>query len=156
MTRICRSMQKVIKKRGRLAPVRLEVQGGSKGDKLITFLCQRLNLPKDQVFVSKAPLRLDYVFDLPGLLPPESRAALCDTPYTPRYPTCLNPREPVTPQVLRHDVLLFYPYEQMEPFLQLIREAAFDPNVLSIRITIYRLATAMGPYLTGARETEQT
>ena len=63
--------------------MRLEVQGGSKGDKLITFLCQRLNLPKDQVFVSKAPLRLDYVFDLPGLLPPESRAALCDTPLYP-------------------------------------------------------------------------
>ena len=69
-------MRKIVKKRNRLAPVRLEVQG-SRDEKGIDSLCRRLSLSREQVFFSKAPLRMGYVFALEGQLPPESRAALC-------------------------------------------------------------------------------
>ncbi len=146
-------MRKIIKKRSRLAPVRLEVQG-DKGDKMIPFLCEKLELAPEQVFHSRVPLSLQYVYQLEGLLPPESKTALCYPPYAPRFPACLDPREPILPQVLRRDALLFYPFEQMDPFLRLVREAAFDPEVLSIKITIYRLASRakLAEYLSAAAE----
>ena len=146
-------MRKIVKKRARLAPVRLEIQG-SKGDRLLPFLCERLNLSREQVFRSKAPLSLEYVYSLAALLPPESAAALCDPPYSPRFPACLDPQRPVLPQILRRDALLFYPFEQMDPFLRLIREASSDPEVVSIKITIYRLASRakLAEYLCAAAE----
>lgn len=146
-------MRKIVKKRNRLAPVRLEVQG-SRDEKGIDSLCRRLNLSREQVFFSKAPLRMGYVFALEGQLPPESRAALCFPPYTPRPTAALRPEEKVLPQVLRHDVLLFYPFQSMDPFLHLVREAASDPCVLSIKITIYRLASKakLAEYLCAAAE----
>ena len=66
----------------------------------------------------------------------------------------LSRSEKILPQVLRHDALLFYPFHSMDPFLQLIREAANDPNVLSIKITIYRLASKakLIEYLAAAAE----
>lgn len=84
----------------------------------------------------------------------ESAAALCDPPFSPRFPACLDPQRPILPQVLERDVLLFYPFEQMDPFLHLIREAAFDPQVASIKITIYRLASRakLAEYLSAAAE----
>ena len=146
-------MRKIVKKRNRLAPVRLEVQG-SRDEKGIDSLCRRLSLSREQVFFSKAPLRMVYVFALEGQLPPESRAALCFPPYTPRPTAALRPEEKVLPQVLRHDVLLFYPFQSMDPFLHLVREAASDPCVLSIKITIYRLAAKakLAEYLCAAAE----
>lgn len=146
-------MRKLVKKRARLSPVRLEFQGG-KGDKLIPFLCQRLGLNRDQVFKTRCPIRLEYAYALAALLPAESAAALCDPPFSPRFPACLDPQRPILPQVLERDVLLFYPFEQMDPFLHLIREAAFDPQVASIKITIYRLASRakLAEYLSAAAE----
>jgi polyphosphate kinase len=146
-------MRKIVKKRARLSPVRLELQG-CKGDKLIPFLCQRLGLTRDQVFKTKAPIAMDYVYSLTALLPPESATALCDPPYAPRFPACLTPQQPILPQILKQDALVFYPFEQMEPFLHLIREAAFDPDVVSIKITIYRLASRakLAEYLSAAAE----
>ena len=146
-------MRKIVKKRARLAPVRLEYQGG-KGDKLIPFLCQRLELSRQQVFKTKAPISLEYVYQLIPLLPAESAAALCDPPYSLRFPACLIPQQPVLPQILKQDALVFYPFEPMEPFLHLIREAAFDPDVVSIKITIYRLASRakLAEYLSAAAE----
>ena len=146
-------MGKIIKKRARLAPVRLEIQG-AKEDKLLSFLLEKLSLSRSQVFISKAPLSLKYVFALESLLPPESAAALCYPPYSPRFPDFLEPGKAVLPQILRHDALLFYPFEQMDPFLRLIREAAFDPQVASIKITIYRLAhrAKLAEYLSAAAE----
>ena len=61
-------------------------------------------------------------------------------PYTPVYPDYLDPDRPVWEQVAQKDVLLFYPYQSMQPFLDLLRQSARDPNVVSIRITIYRMA----------------
>ena len=146
-------MRKIVKKRARLAPVRLEIQGG-KGERLLPFLCEKLGLPREQVFKSKSPLSLEYVYSLTALLSPESTQALCDPPFSPRFPACLDPQRPILPQILARDALVFYPFEQMDPFLHLIREAAFDPDVLSIKITIYRLASRakLAEYLSAAAE----
>ena len=146
-------MQKVLKKRARLAPVRLEVQGHP-SEELLGYLCQRLDLPREHVFFSKAPLAMGYVYALEGKLPPESAAALCYTKYTPQWPAGLNRNEKMIPQILRRDALLFYPYHSMEPFLRLVKEAAGDPEVLSIKITIYRLASTakLVEYLAAAAE----
>ncbi|MCD8127341.1 MAG: polyphosphate kinase 1, partial [Clostridiales bacterium] len=146
-------MRKVVKKRTRLAPVRLEIQGGQ-GDKLTDILCQRLALAKEQVFRVKSPIHLGYLFKLGSLLPKESAAALCDPPYTPQFSPMLNKNEKIIPQIERQDVLLFYPFESMEPFLRMVSEAASDPSVLSIKITIYRLAARarLAEYLCAAAE----
>ena len=132
-------MKKVLKKRARLAPVRLEIQGEA-GEGLSAFLCRRLGLTCAQVFRSRAPLRLDFVEELERRLPPELAAALCWPPHTPRWPAGLDRDQPVLPQVLRRDVLLRYPYHSMDPFLRLIREAGRDPKVVAIRLTVYRVA----------------
>ena len=147
-------MRKIVKKRNRLAPVRLEIQSSTRDEKAIEFLCSKLKLTREQVFFSKCPLRMNYVFSLEGLLPPESKSALCYPPYTSRFPACLRPDEKILPQILRHDALLFYPFESMDPFLHLVREASSDPNVLSIKITIYRLASKakLAEYLCAAAE----
>ena len=146
-------MGRLIKKRARLAPVRLEIQG-EKGDKLLPFLCSRLSLTPNQVFFTSAPISLKYAFALEALLSPEQTRELSYPPYSPRFPDFLEPDAPVTPQVLKKDALLFYPFEQMDPFLRLIREAAFDPKTVSIKITIYRLAdrAKLAEYLSAAAE----
>ena len=146
-------MQKILKKRARLAPVRLEIQGDA-SDELQQYLCQRLSLTPEQVFRSKSPLMMNYVYSLEGKLPQESAAALCYPPHTPQWPAGLVKGEKLIPQILRRDALMFYPYQSMEPFLQLVREAANDPAVLSIKITIYRLASTakLVEYLAAAAE----
>lgn len=146
-------MQKILKKRARLAPVRLEIQGDASPE-LQQYLCQRLALTPEQVFHSKSPLMMNYVYSLEGRLPQESAAALCYPPYTPQWPAGLVKGEKLIPQILRRDALMFYPYQSMEPFLQLVREAANDPAVLSIKITIYRLASTakLVEYLAAAAE----
>ena len=146
-------MRKVLKKRSRLAPVRLEIQGAA-SDALVTCLCQRLGLTPAQVFRSKSPLVLSYVYALEGLLPEESRRALCYPPFVPKAPAGLVRGEKLIPQILRRDVLLFYPFHSMDPFLRLVKEAANDPAVLSIKITIYRLASKakLIEYLAAAAE----
>lgn len=132
-------MRKVVRKRKRLAPVRLEIQGKKQPD-IEDFLCKKLSLPIEQVFYTRSPLDLKYIYEISDLLSPESRAALCDPAYTPKWPLCLKENEKIMPQVLSRDALLFYPFETMDPFLSLIKEAAHNPDVLSIKITIYRLA----------------
>ena len=146
-------MIKVLKKRARLAPVRLEIQG-SPSQELAQYLCQRLELSPEQMFCCQSPLSMGYVYSLEGKLPPESAAALCYPPYQPQWPAALVQGEKIIPQILRRDVLLFYPYQSMEPFLKLVKEAAFDPAVLSIKITIYRLASTakLVEYLAAAAE----
>jgi len=135
-----RHMSRLLKKRNRLAPVRLEVQG-KPNRLLIETLCQRLNIEKQQVFQFDCPINLKYIYGLESALPPAKRGELVYPPITSRYPECLDAGRSITEQIKRRDVLLFYPFEQMAPFLQLMRESALDPNVVSIKITIYRLAT---------------
>ena len=119
------------------------------------LLCRRLNLSREQVFFSKSA-SADGLCLCPGgaAAPGEPRRPVLPA-YTPRWLTAaLRPRRRVLPQVLRHDVLLFYPFQSMDPFLHLVREAASDPCVLSIKITIYRLASKakLAEYLCAAAE----
>ncbi|BCJ98051.1 polyphosphate kinase 1 [Anaerocolumna chitinilytica] len=133
-------MKKVIKKRSRLSPVRLEVQGHmTKG--LSAFLLSKLHLSKEQVFTSEIPLVLSYVFDLHNHLPQTVMKQLSYPNFRPQFPACLSSGENITAQCKRKDILLFFPYDQMEPYLQLLRESAQDPTVISIKITIYRLSS---------------
>lgn len=132
-------MKKLLKKRSRLAPVRLEVKGSLDG-RFISYLCGKLKIEKQQVFRSTAPLDMSYVFSLPGKMPPPLLRIVTYQPFVPQWPSRVSRNEPVSEQLLRGDILLSYPYESMEPFLRLVRESAADPRVLSLKITIYRLS----------------
>ena len=97
---------------------------------------------------------MDYDYALEKKLPPQSAAALRYPPCAPQWPAGLVKGERLIPQLLRRDALLFYPYHSMDPFLRLVKEAAGDPEVLSIKITIYRLASTakLVEYLAAAAE----
>ncbi len=146
-------MKKILKKRRRLAPVRLEVQPDA-DSALLRYLQNRLKIGKDQIFKSKAPLRMSYVFSLADKFPLDTARKLSYPAFEPQPPAMLNKRESIIKQVRKRDVVLHYPYEQMEPFLRLVKEAAYDESVISIKITIYRLAnnSKLVEYLTEAAE----
>ena len=130
-------MAQVVKLRKKLAPVRLELTRDI-APKMVDTVCNYLELTKDQVFFSKAPLELSFLFQIEDAL--RKNPELVFPKRLPQQTDQLDPMEPVLPQVLQKDVLLSYPYESIRPFLQLLQEAAEDPKVVSIRMTLYRLA----------------
>lgn len=146
-------MKRILKKRARLACVRLEL-GSECSPELRDFFMRRLSLKKDQVFKSSMPLNMSYVYSLSDHFTPASRRQLTYRPFSPCTSRMIHRSESMIKQVLRQDLFLSYPYESMEPFLQLVREAAYDPAVISIKITIYRLASKsrLVEYLSAAAE----
>lgn len=146
-------MKKALKKRARLSPVRMEVQGYL-GKALTGFLLDKLEIGKEQVFTSEAPLVMGYVFELASKMPGVLLKQLSYPVFESNYPAFLNKNESITNQCRKKDILLFYPYHQMEPFLHLLKESAQDPNVISIKITIYRLSrnSRIVDYLSRAAE----
>lgn len=135
----CQHMKKILKKRQRLAPVRLEVQGSLK-KKTLEFLKDKLELSERQVFFTTSPMDLSFVGEIAKQLSKEQKDTMLLGAYSPSLSSFIRPRESILSQSSRRDILLSYPYESMRPFLQLIREAANDDSVLSIRITLYRIA----------------
>ena len=133
-------MQKVLGKRRRLAPVRLELSGVISPE-LEAYLCAKISLEHHQIYITKAPFNLSFAYELGGKLSEARRSLLSYPAFTPQTPGILPPQEKMLRLVQREDLLLSYPYESMNPFLQLIKEAANDPSVVSIKITIYRLAS---------------
>ena len=133
-------MQKVLGKRRRLAPVRLELSSTISGE-LEAYLSTKMSLEHHQIYISKAPFRLSFAYDIPGKLPEARRSLLSYPAFTPQIPGFIPAQEKMLRLVQREDVLLSYPYESMNPFLQLLKEAANDPSVVAIKITIYRLAS---------------
>lgn len=133
-------MKNILKKRARLAPVRLESRHRLSST-VSEFLLTRLHLQPYQVFTTSVPLDMGYVFSLPGMIDPELRKKLTSTPFTPAWPAAFQHTRRIMDQVQEGDRLLSYPYESMDPFVQLLREAAVDPDVISIKITLYRLAS---------------
>lgn len=133
-------MKRILKKRARLAPVRLETDTPLSA---VTekFLLKRLNLEPHQVYVTKVPLDMGYAWALGGMIDEEVAKRVTSKPFTPQWPACLDKNRSIIEQICEQDVLLSYPYESMDPFVQLLREAANDPSVLSIKITLYRLAS---------------
>jgi polyphosphate kinase len=131
-------MKKILKKRARLAPVRLEIQHKA-DNSLLEYLCDRLGLNREQVFQSAAPLDMSYVSQLEEKLPAAEKGRLLYAPFTPQKSPAIQPDESLVKQILKGDILLNYPYETMDHFLSLINEAAADPAVLSIKISLYRI-----------------
>ncbi len=132
-------MKKVLKKRQRLQPIRLEIHGDL-DRKLEEFVITELGLTKERVFHVSIPLDLGFIYGLEGKIPASKHAALTYPPATPQLSPMVTAGKPMRPQVEDHDVLLFYPYESMDPLLQLIREASSDNDCISIKITLYRVA----------------
>lgn len=132
-------MKRILKKRGRLAPVRLESERPL-SSVLQELLLDRLNLKPHQTYVTSVPLDMSWTWGLGSNLPEQERMALSNSPFTPQWPACLDRNRPIIEQVCEREVLLSYPYESMDAFVQLLREAAADPTVISIKITLYRLA----------------
>ena len=130
-------MAQVVKLRKKLAPVRLELTRDI-APKMVDTVCNYLELTKDQVFYSKAPLDLSFLFALEDVL--RKNPDLVFPKRLPQSTSQLDSASPVIPQILDHDVLLSYPYESIRPFLNMLSEAANDPKVVSIRMTLYRLA----------------
>ena len=134
-----RHMQKILKKRSRLAPVRLEHQDAL-DDFLKTCLMKRLNLSEDQVFYSKSPLDMSYVYGMQDKFPHSIMRDLLYPEFTPCIPEMFLAQESIWKQSQHRDLLLFYPYEDMSEFLRMVHEASEDPSVLSIKIVLYRVA----------------
>ena len=108
---------------------------------LEAYLSTKMSLEHHQIYISKAPFRLSFAYDIPGKLPEARRSLLSYPAFTPQTPGFIPAQEKMLRLVQREDVLLSYPYESMNPFLQLLKEAANDPSVVAIKITIYRLAS---------------
>ena len=133
-------MRTVLKKRSRLAPICMEVQYATKSSPMLSFFCKQWGLKNQQVFYKKAPLNFGFLSSLIDKIPTKQRTILLYPPYTPQYPPDWQPDESKIRQIQERDRLLYFPYDSIEPFLQLIKEASEDPEVLSIKIAIYRLA----------------
>ena len=146
-------MKKILKKRSRLSPVRLEVSNGN-AKALISYLSARLSIDRAQIFESATPLEMSYVYGLEDVLPMATKRAVTYVPYIPQYPAGIKPNDSIHKQAAARDLLLSYPYESMEPFLHLVKEAASDPAVISIKITLYRLdrKSRLAQYLIDAAE----
>ena len=132
-------MTAMIKKRNRLQPVRLEVEGEL--DKTLQkYLLNELQLSENKMFICQSPLAMGFVYGLIDSIPGEISSPLLNPPFKPQLSNMVNPKERIMDQVKEKDIFLSYPYESMEPMIRLLREAAEDPEVVSIKITIYRLA----------------
>ncbi len=145
-------MKKTLHKRRRMSVVRLEV-----AEKLSAetekYFCDKFKIKPVQIFRTKMPMKLDYIFAISGDLPEPLKRSLIYPAFSPQ--SCARIQDGnIMRQIKKKDLLLFYPYESMDPFLKLIKEAAYDPNVLTIKITIYRLAkkARLVEYLCAAAE----
>ncbi len=133
-------MTRILKQRRRLSPVRLESERPLSSD-TIHFLAKRLDLKRNQIYSVGMPLDMGYAFALPNIINTVDIEELVNVPAEPQWPACLSHSRSIMEQVLERDVLLSYPYETMDAFVHLLQEAANDPNVISIKITLYRLAS---------------
>lgn len=134
-------MKKILKKRTRLAPIRLEFYKYI-NPKLSAFLCNKLNINENQVMISSTPLDMSYVDKLFDHIDEVDKVLfhrLSFNPYYPKIPKTIGDGK-IIPQLKKKDILLYYPYDSIDPFLRLLKEAANDKNVISVQITIYRLA----------------
>lgn len=132
-------IQNALDCRQKLPLIRLQSYKKTSQD-IIDFLCDKLSIDKTQVFISKAPIRYSYLDELKKHIPDNVIKKITYRTFLPRQSCEISICGKLLPQILKRDLLLHYPYESMEPFLQLIREAALDEHVCSIQITIYRTA----------------
>ena len=130
-------MVELIKKRKKLAPVRMELSREMDGE-IIDLLCEYLELERKYVFYTQTPLDLSFVFKIQDILRRETD--LFFEKRVPQRSPQFNEEMPIMDQIEKEDKLLSYPYESMRPFLKMLQEAAEDKDVVSIKMTLYRVA----------------
>ena len=130
-------MVELIKKRKKLAPVRLELSRDI-DETIVKTLCSYLELDTEYVFRSFAPLDLAFVFQLQDRL--RTRQELFYEKRTPQLSPSFNMDRSILEQIKEKDKLLSYPFESIKPFLRMLHEAANDKEVVSIKMTLYRLS----------------
>ena len=133
------AMEKLIRQRKRMNPVRVEISRDL-DKKLINSLCKHLSVEKSHVFLSMVPLDMSFVFVIQNYLKETHKDNLFYERRTPRMSASIDEKLPMMSQIEQKDVLLSYPYESIKPFITLLNEAAKDENVVSIKMTLYRLA----------------
>ena len=132
-----KAVERMIATRKRMGAIKLEYNGKIDAN-LIAAVCEYLDLPKKHAFYSGAPLDLSFLYNISGML--SENKALFYPQRTPQLTPDLSENRSMISQIKKKDVLLSYPYDSMRPFLRLLTEAANDPDVVSIRITLYRVA----------------
>lgn len=130
-------MTELIKRRKKLAPVRLELTREMDGE-IVDILCDYLELDSDHVFQVQSPLDLSFIFEIQDTL--RKVPELFYEKRIPQRSAQFKEDESIFPQLKEKDKLLSYPYESMKPFLNFLREAANDKDVISIKMTLYRVA----------------
>ncbi len=133
-------MTKILKKRRRLAPIRLEYYKHLDKESK-DYLMKKLELQSNQIFEADTPLEMKHVFDLIDHVPKNLRQPLLYKDYKANVCQNINPNQKLIPQILQKDIVLFYPFEDIQIFLKLLDEASASKQVVSIKITIYRLAS---------------
>lgn len=130
-------MVELIKARKKLAPIRLELSREMDGD-VVETLCEYLEVDKNYVFRGDIPLDLSFVFQIQDGL--RKRTELFYEKRIPQKSPLFNSHEPILDQIAKKDRFLSYPYESIKPFLTMLHEAANDEDVVSIKMTLYRVA----------------
>lgn len=132
-----KAVERMIATRKRMGAIKLEYNGKIDAN-LIAAVCEYLDLPKKHAFYSGSPLDLSFLYNISGML--SENKALFYPQRTPQLTPDISENRSMISQIKKKDVLLSYPYDSMRPFLRLLTEAANDPDVVSIRITLYRVA----------------
>ncbi len=133
------AMKNLIRQRTRMKPVRMELSR-ELSKKTVQELCHTIKVEKSHVFLSDVPLDLSFVFGIQNYLKSKDQEALFYQRRTPRMTPQLDPKESLVAQISKKDVLLSYPFENIKSFINLLEEAAKDDTVVSIKMTLYRLA----------------
>ena len=129
------AMMTLIKKRNKLKPVRLEAKYPLTKD-LSIYLLKKLDLTEKSISICDSPMQMKMIYDMFSLYP----SKYFYPKFMKKENEYINCNNKIIPQILNKDALLFYPFESMDLFLKLIKEAALDKNTISISITIYRLS----------------
>ena len=130
-------MVDIIKRRKKLTPVRLEYTRKIDGP-ILDRLCTQLGIERKQTFYCQIPMDMSFFSVIQDTL--RHKPDLFYPKRVSQKSPMLNESQPLIPQIIKHDVLLSFPYEQIRPFLNMLHEASSDPDVVSIKMTLYRLA----------------
>ena len=130
-------MSDLIKKRKKLQPVRLEFMG-KPDDSISSLIAKTLKVRDSFIFSQTAPLTMDFLSSVERKL--EKNSELFFAPLTPQKSPAIDTKRPMIEQIKQHDIMLNYPYENINQFIRLLEEAAENPDVVSIKITLYRVA----------------
>ena len=129
-------MADLLKRRRKLAAVRLQMTPAAPPE-VTRLLCDKLELSRKRVFVQKSPLDLSFFYKLTAKMECDSHPELF---YPAARPMLPPPEYDLAAEVQKHDVLLSYPYQSIRPFIAMLKKAAHDPDVISIKMTLYRMA----------------